>query len=102
MGRHLALILGLLLLALTAQASDPAVQLHDGDIIFHHSLSELSEAISLVTGSDITHMGMIVMRDGQPWVLEAAGTIRYTPLGEFVNNGADGHFVVKRLKNAGE
>lgn len=100
MRRHLALIFGLVLLALTAQASDPTSNLRDGDIIFHRSLSSLSQAISLVTESPITHMGMIVIRDGEPYVLEAAGTVRITKLDDFANNGADGHYVVKRLADA--
>lgn len=103
MRRHLALVFGLLLLALTAQASSSTNPvLRDGDIIFHQSLSSLSQAIALVTESPMTHMGVIVIRDGEPWVLEAAGTVRLTRLEEFTDNGADGHYVVKRLVKADE
>ena len=43
-------------------------------------------------------MGLIVFRRGNPYVLEAAATVRYTPLAEWIDRGIDGHYVIKRLK----
>ena len=45
-------------------------------------------------------MGIIFIRKGKPYVLEAISTVRYTPLERWVARGKGRHFVVKRLKNA--
>jgi hypothetical protein len=74
----------------------------DGDIIFQTSRSAQSEAIQRATASPYSHMGLILRRDGHPYVLEAAATVHYTPLGDWTQRGVGRHFVVKRLKNAHE
>jgi Orthopoxvirus protein of unknown function (DUF830). len=76
----------------------PAVQ--DGDIIFHASRSAQSLAVQQATGSQYSHMGLILFREGKPYVFEAAATVRSTPLAEWIARGADGRYVVKRLQNA--
>jgi hypothetical protein len=43
-------------------------------------------------------MGLVLVRDGQPLVLEAAATVRYTPLGSWIARGEGGHFVLKRMR----
>ena len=45
-------------------------------------------------------MGMILYRDGKPYVFEAIATVRYTPLASWIARGDGGHYVVKRLKQA--
>ena len=40
---------------------------------------------------------MIVMHNGEPYVLEASATVRYTPLARWVAYGVVRHFVVNRL-----
>jgi hypothetical protein len=45
-------------------------------------------------------MGIIFLRDGRPYVLEASATVRFTPLSKWIQHGRDGHFVLKRLKDA--
>ncbi len=71
----------------------------DGDIIFQTSLSSQSLAIQRASGSRLSHMGMILFRDGSAFVFEAVGTVRYTPLQEWIARGEGGHYVVKRLSN---
>ncbi|MBK7143270.1 MAG: YiiX family permuted papain-like enzyme [bacterium] len=93
-------LLLLLSLVVSGSAADSTAVLRDGDIVFHRSLSNLSQAISLVTGSEITHMGLIFIRDGKPWVIEAGGTVRYSTYEEFIARGAEQKFVVKRLASA--
>jgi hypothetical protein len=73
---------------------------HSGDLIFQTSRSPQSIAIQNATGSAYSHMGLILLRDGQPYVLEASTTVRYTPLARWVMAGAGHHFVVKRLLDA--
>ena len=76
------------------------LQLNDGDLIFQTSRSSQSAAIQHATGSIWSHMGMIVLRNGQPYVLEASATVRYTPLAQWVAYGVGRHFVIKRLVDA--
>ena len=75
-------------------------QLRDGDIIFHTSRSSQSLAIQRATNSRYSHMGIIFIRSGKPYVFEAVSTVRYTPVGEWIARGERRHFVVKRLVEA--
>jgi uncharacterized protein YycO len=45
-------------------------------------------------------MGLVLYRSGQPYVLEASSTVRYTPLRAWIARGVGGHYVVKRLADA--
>lgn len=79
----------------------PAVyawQPQQGDIIFHTSRSSQSLAIQKATGSVYSHMGIILLHDGKPYVYEAAKTVRFTPLTPWVARGTGSHYVVKRLR----
>jgi hypothetical protein len=77
-----------------------AEQLQDGDIIFQTSQSELSIPIQKATHSQYSHMGIVFIRNGNPYVYEAIKTVQYTPLGKWIARGEDGHYVVKRLRDA--
>ena len=46
----------------------------------------------------MTHVGMVVFRKGQPFVIEAVGPVKYTPLDSFVARGMSGYFTVHRVK----
>ncbi len=71
----------------------------DGDIVFQTSLSAQSRAIQLATHSRYSHMGLILFRDGRPFVLEAVSQVRFTPLPEWAARGEGGRMVVKRLRD---
>jgi len=88
----IALLLGS---SLACQAAQP---LRDGDIIFQTSRSAQSAAIQRATHSPYSHVGLVFMRGGKPFVYEAIATVRYTPLAEWIARGACGHYVVKRLE----
>ncbi len=88
----------LVVLSCGAARGLPAVQ--DGDIIFHTSQSSQSIDIQRATGSSYSHMGLILFRNGKPYVFEAISTVRYTPFARWIARGNDRHFVVKRLKDA--
>jgi hypothetical protein len=89
--------LALILSVLWVCRALPAEPLRDGDIIFHASRSSQSLAIQRATHSPYSHMGLIVHRNGKPYVLEAIATVRYTPLDSWAARGDGGHYVVKRL-----
>jgi hypothetical protein len=78
-------------------ADDP---LKNGDIIFHTSKSSQSLVIQRATGSTYSHMGIIILSNGRPYVLEAIEPVSLTPLSKWVNRGAGGRYSVKRLKDA--
>jgi len=92
--------LAILLLAVSCCGNVSADQLRDGDIIFQTSRSNQSAAIQRASRSKYSHMGIIFLRDGKPYVYEAIGTVRYTPLDKWVSRGEGGHYVVKRLREA--
>lgn len=74
----------------------PITDVREGDIIFQTSQSKQSPLIQLATRSKITHCGIIVMRDGEPYVLETLGTLILTPLDEFIARGVGGRYWLKR------
>lgn len=76
--------------------------LQDGDIIFQTSASGQSKAIQIATGSKYSHMGIVCRQDEGLMVYEAIQPVKLTPLNDWIARGMDGHYVVKRLKNAEE
>jgi uncharacterized protein YycO len=74
----------------------------NGDLIFQTSLSGQSKAIQLATGSKYSHCGIIYIENGQYFVFEAVQPVKTTPLDKWIARGENGHYVIKRLKNADE
>lgn len=75
----------------------PAVK--NGDIVFQTSRSSQSLAVQHATHSRYSHMGIVFLRHGQPYVFEASATVRYTPLAKWIAHGRGGRLVVKRLRS---
>ncbi|MBQ6613284.1 MAG: hypothetical protein IIX19_06140 [Alistipes sp.] len=74
----------------------PITDVREGDVIFQTSQSSQSPLIQIGTRSHITHCGIIVMRDGKPYVLETLKTLVLTPLDKFIARGKDGKYWLKR------
>ena len=74
----------------------PITDVREGDVIFQTSQSSQSPLIQIGTRSHITHCGIIVMRDGRPYVLETLKTLVLTPLDKFIARGKDGKYWLKR------
>jgi Permuted papain-like amidase enzyme, YaeF/YiiX, C92 family len=89
-----------LLVAAGCSGKGAVPPVHDGDIIFQTSLSSQSVAIQHATGSRYSHMGVIFFRNGDPYVLEASATVRYTPLEKWIRRGEGHHYEVKRLRES--
>jgi cell wall-associated NlpC family hydrolase len=87
-------------LLVTGCGDSQAAQLRDGDIIFQTSRSAQSAAIQRATHSRYSHMGIIFLRNGKPFVYEAVRTVRFTPLKSWIARGEGGHYVVKRLRSS--
>ena len=98
-GVHRALAFAVFVLVGTAchaRAAGPS--LRDGDLVFQASRSSQSAAVALATKSRYTHMGIVYLREGKPFVYEAVGPVKLTPFKEWVARGERGHVVVRRLK----
>jgi hypothetical protein len=95
--RGMQSLLALLIMSLAANSA-AATPLRDGDIIFHTSRSAQSAAIQRATRSPYSHMGIVLYRNGKPFVFEAIATVRYTPLANWIARGDGGRYVVRRLK----
>jgi cell wall-associated NlpC family hydrolase len=72
----------------------------NGDIVFQTSRSSQSQAIQLATNSRYSHMGIVYIRDGEPFVFEAVQPVKLTPLSAWIERGEKGHFVAKRLRDS--
>lgn len=80
---------------MTAQ-TDPVKEVREGDVIFQTSQSQQSPLIQIATRSKISHCGIIVMKDGEPYVLETLKTLVITPLDKFIARGKGGRYWLKR------
>ena len=80
---------------ITAQ-TDPIEEVKEGDVIFQTSQSQQSPLIQIATGSRISHCGIIVMKNGKPYVLETLKTLVVTPLDKFIARGEGGKYWLKR------
>lgn len=96
---HTLAAAALCLAALVPPAARAAPEVQTGDLVFQQSRSAQSLAIQQATHSPYSHMGMIVMRQGASYVLEAAATVSYTPLAAWAAQGERGAYVVKRLRD---
>ena len=76
--------------------------LRNGDIIFQISKSRQSEAIQKATNSKYSHVGVIYKNDNKIYVYEAVQPVKLTPINEWIDQGENKHYVVKRLKNRNE
>lgn len=75
-------------------------EIKNGDLIFQTSLSEQSKAIQLATNSKYSHCGIIYVENEHFYVFEAIQPVKTTPLDKWIARGENGHYVIKRLKNA--
>jgi hypothetical protein len=80
---------------LTAQ-TEPIKEVREGDVIFQTSRSQQSPLIQIATRSKISHCGIIVMRNGKPYVLETLKTLVVTPLDKFIARGEGKLYWLKR------
>lgn len=80
----------------TSQSQSIEEIIKEGDVIFQTSESRQSPLIQIGTRSKITHCGIIVMRNGEPYVLETLKTLVLTPLDKFIARGKDGKYWLKR------
>lgn len=94
----LTLVLLAAVVATLASFKNPDVkQLREGDIVFQMSKSRQSKYIQLATASPWSHCGIVVMRGGKAYVLEASATVRLTPIDKWIAQGRFGRFTSRRV-----
>jgi hypothetical protein len=77
----------------------PQKDLKNGDIIFIVNPSGQGKAIQLATKSRYTHVGIIFIEDGKPYVYHAVEPVSRNTLEEFIGMSMDGRYEIKRLKD---
>jgi hypothetical protein len=88
----------ILILLVTGQLSASPTP-HDGDLIFQTSQSRQSAAILAATGSNYTHMGIVHLRDGEPYVIEAYRSVEETPLDDWIARGEGDRYSLYRVED---
>lgn len=87
------------LFALIISTKAAAQTLKVGDVIFHKSQSAQAKAITEASGSDWTHVGIIVANAGKWYVAEAVGPVKATPLQDFIKRGKYKEYKIYRFKH---
>lgn len=80
----------------TAQSQPIKEVVKEGDVIFQTTQSRQSPLIQIATRSKISHCGIVVIRNGKPYVLETLNTLKLTPLDKFVARSKGGRYWLKR------
>lgn len=82
--------------------STPRYALQSGDIVFQATGGNQCRAIRAATHSRYSHCGVVFLRDGELFVLEAVSPVTVTPLAKFRKRSLPGTFHARRLKNSGK
>jgi hypothetical protein len=85
--------------ALGERGSGAHTPVQAGDLIFHRSRSAQSRVIAQVTGSELTHVGLVLPHGGELAVLEASGPVAWTSVHEFTARGERGRYEVRRFRD---
>ena len=80
----------------TAQSQPIREIVKEGDVIFQTTQSKQSPLIQLATRSKISHCGIVVIKNGKPYVLETLNTLKLTSLDKFVARSKGGRYWLKR------
>jgi hypothetical protein len=95
---RLTLLFSAFFLAALVQAQEPAA-LKTGDILFITNPWGQGKAIQLATHSKYTHVGVVIVENGKPYVYHAVEPVMKSTLDEFLAFSSDGKFVARRLKD---
>ncbi|MBM4393645.1 MAG: hypothetical protein FJ090_21175, partial [Deltaproteobacteria bacterium] len=69
----------------------------DGDLVFQASQGEQSRYVMLATGSRLTHVGLIDVRESGVYVVEAVQPVKVTTLQAFRDRYHDSRLAAKRV-----
>lgn len=71
---------------------------NQGDILFQESTSGQAKYIKFATLSRYTHCGIIYKKGGKDYVLEASGTVKLTPVDEWIARGVGKKVKVRKCE----
>lgn len=92
----IALPFGSIVTETLSSQTEQIKDIREGDVIFQTSQSQQSPLIQIATQSTISHCGIIIIKNGKPYVLETLKTLVLTPLDKFIARGKDGKYWLKR------
>ena len=72
----------------------------NGDVVFHTSKSRQSSFIQVITGSPLSHVGIVYIKNGKPLVLEAVNPVKITPLQTWIKRGTAEKYILMRPRLA--
>lgn len=90
------LFVSILSVSIIGCSSNETYKYKNGDIILQTSKSSQSKMIQEVTNSKYSHVGIVYIKDGKPYVFEAVQPVKITPLDEFINRGVNSKYTVVR------
>ena len=90
------LFVSILSVSIIGCSSNGTYKYKNGDIILQTSKSSQSKMIQEVTNSKYSHVGIVYIKDGKPYVFEAVQPVKITPLDEFINRGVNSKYTVVR------
>jgi hypothetical protein len=69
-----------------------------GDVIFQTTRGRLATVVATATASKYTHVGMVIVKNGKPYVIEARNRgVKMRPLHKFTEAGFGKNFSVLRI-----
>lgn len=72
--------------------------LQDGDLVFQTLKSPQTLGVMAATHSLFTHVGLVHVQEEKYYVLDSAGSVGYSPLERWIENGQNEKFAVYRYK----
>ena len=104
--RSILILITLIFLCVTAcgavpmETVPPHYSPQEGDLIFQTSKSQQGPLIQIATQSVYSHVGVVYIKNGAPWVFEASSKVKLTPLKDWISRGEGGWYTAKRLRDA--
>lgn len=83
----------------TAFGPKNGLDLKNGDIVFIVNPHGQGKAVQLATQSKYTHVGIVFIENGKPYVYHAVEPVSKNTFKQFVNMSIDGKYYVRRLKD---
>ena len=94
-----ALVVAIISLAASGCTTTPQNSFQAGDIVFQNLPSPSAQAIRLATASEYSHCGIVFSHEGELVVCEAVQPIRMIPIDQWIDQGIDKKYEVKRLSD---
>jgi hypothetical protein len=96
-GISLGVVLMILFALPTEPPPAPGILLLEGDIVLQSSIAEQEQWLERATASPYSHMGILQLRDGIPWVVEVADSVTHTPWGIWWKKGREHKVAILRV-----